>query len=187
VRKVLSFVFGMVALATLAGCATPARVEQMTIAPENINRYAAVKPLTKKVGVAEVSGGEETNPLWTSEIGDKEFQGALQKSLLQANLLAPEGKGDYLLAAKLLKVDQPMFGFNLTVNTEVKYTLTRVADGKVVFDKTVSASHTATPADAFVAVERLRLANEGAARNNIADIVDSLYALDVKVAKVTLR
>lgn len=163
----------------LGGCATPARVDQMTLTPESPDSYAIAKPLTGKVAVGEVSGGEETNPMWTSEIGNTEFSAALRQSMARAKLLAPEGKDEYQLSAKLLKVEQPMFALDMTVTITAEYVLVRASDKRQVFQKTVTSSHTAKMGEAFIATERLRLANEGAARTNITDIVNVLYELGV--------
>jgi len=40
-------------------------------------------------------------------------------------------------------------------------------DKSIVFQKTIKSPYTATVSDAFVRVERLKLANEGSAKENI--------------------
>jgi hypothetical protein len=54
-----------------------------------------------------------------------------------------------------------MIGFDLTVHSQVQYKLVDTAGGKAVFDRDIDADFTAGVGDVFIAVERLRLANEG--------------------------
>jgi hypothetical protein len=162
------------ALATsLAGCAEAARVDQMVTAPTTA--LPATSPLQHAVQVSGVSGGTKTNPMWMSKVGDAEFQAALSSSLGTAGLLA-NGEGRYRLEAKLLQLKQPMIGFDMAVDSRVHYTLTETGTGKAVFDRDVIATHTATVGDAFIAVKRLQLANEGSIKKNIQQFLDEVIA-----------
>ncbi len=73
-----------------------------------------------------------------------------------------------------MEVDQPFIGFDLTVTSSVHYIVTESASNAFAFDETITAAHTATVSDAFVAVERLRLANEGPIKENIRVFIDKL-------------
>lgn len=64
--------------AILAGCATPASVEQMAVALPTQQTNAALK---NSVGVADVTGGSETNPMWTSQVSGDSFSRLLKYSL----------------------------------------------------------------------------------------------------------
>jgi hypothetical protein len=75
--------------------------------------------------------------------------------------------GDYRLNVAVVNVDQPSFGLSFTVKMEAAWSLKK-ADGSVVMQETIKSEGTATATDAFVGTERLRLATEAAARNNIA-------------------
>ena len=155
----------------LAACASPARVGAMVGAPTVA--VPANSPLKESILVNNVSGGQSTNPLWTSEVGNPEFQQALRQSLSAQNLLAGNG-ARFWLDATLVELKQPLVGFSLTVTSTVRYSVTDTAMNRVAFDQTISAEYTATVNDAFVAVERLRLANEGAIKNNISKFLDQL-------------
>ena len=61
-----------------------------------------------------------------------------------------------------------MFGLTYTVKMEAGWTLQRADNSTVVWQESIKSEHTATFSDAFAAVTRLRLATEGAARDNIA-------------------
>jgi len=155
-------------LPLLAACAAPARQEMMiatTLAPD-ASGMLGTSPLKGQVTVASISGGEDTNPMWVSKVGNPEFTSALNNSLRKFGLLNEEGKGRYTLDASLLSLAQPIMGFDMTVTATVRYLL-KDTDGGVVWDQHVVKPYTATMGDAFIGVERLKMANEGAIRINI--------------------
>ena len=55
-----------------------------------------------------------------------------------------------------------------------RYEVIDKQSGKTIFDQNIPADHTATFGDSPFAIQRLRLANEGAAKNNIAAFIDML-------------
>lgn len=170
----------VVAAATLlAGCATPARVDQMTVSAAQAAKYAnATSPLKKNVAIKDVTGGRETNPMWTSQVDSSGFEAALQESLKATGLLSQHRQtGDYVLTADMGKLEQPMVGFDMTVTASVTYILSERKTGKEVFRRTLATPYTAKVGDAFVGSERLKLANEGAVRVNIEKLTEELYAL----------
>jgi len=62
---------------------------------------------------------------------------------------------------------------------EAGWTLKRVETDKVVWQESIVSEHRATPGDAFAAVKRLRLATEGAAKNNIAEGLSRISKLSL--------
>lgn len=173
----LKLMFFVSAAIVLSGCASPARVDQMTISANEANKYSKSTPLKNNVLVTKVSGGKKTNPLWTSEIGTDEFMQALIDSLEAAKLLTRDTNAKYYLNARMIRVDQPLIGASLTVTSVVQYTLMRASDGKILFNEEISTPYTAKFSDSLIAIERLKLANEGSARNNITRLIDKLYIL----------
>lgn len=172
--------------AVLVGCASPSQPVNMTVsgAQATANDYDA--QLQNNVQLTEVNGGEKTNPLWTSEIDGADFRIALQQSLEYANLLG-DTSAPYALRANLLRVDQPLFGLDFQVTSEVEYTLTETASGKVVLREMVRAPFTAGVSDSLVAIKRLRLANEGSARENINVFLQRLGDLKIDANQVSLQ
>lgn len=172
-------------LATLTGCASGARSDQMavfaTASVANSNT-----PLRSNIAVKDVTGGQETNPAWKSNIASRDFEVALEASLRSAGLLSG-GKqlGSHFLTVHLEKIDQPFVGLDMTVTASVNYVLTERATGKSVYTKTITRPYTAKFSDAFMGVERLRVANEGAAKVNIQQLIDDLIAL--KIDQVQLK
>ena len=162
------------AAAGLSGCATGAKSEAMVS-----EKTAVGRTLGNSVSVA-VSGGKQTSGVGASQISDDAFRQALQDSIVKSALFKEVSpSGQYTLNAFIGKVDQPMMGFSLTVKMEVSYTLVDAASGKTVWSKNIASEYTAKTGEAFAAVKRLRLANEGAARNNISQAISEMSALQL--------
>ncbi|MBL0125617.1 MAG: hypothetical protein IPP88_24135 [Betaproteobacteria bacterium] len=168
----------------LSGCASGAKVEGMSVFADaaTVNAKTALK---NNVAVKDVTGGQDTNPAWKSNIGSSDFELALESSLRSAGLLSG-GKplGSHFLTVHLEKVDQPFIGLDMTVTASVNYVLSERASGKNVYSKSISLPYTAKFSDAFAGYERLRLANEGAAKVNIKQLIDDLIALKVESVQV---
>lgn len=179
--KLVKFVFILFISTYLSGCASGAKTENMVFLGDQ-KEYSG--ELQENLGLGDVSGGKKTNPVWTSEIDDKAFSGAVKESLRSQGLYADNGK--YLLEVKMLKVDQPLFGLNLEVTTHIQYVLTNTGSGAVVFDDTVVAPHTTTVGEAFAGVKRLRLANEGSAKKNIEGLLSKLSDLQIESQEISL-
>lgn len=126
-----------------------------------------------------VVGGRKTSPAGASQIADTDFAEALIRSIRESRLFAAanEQGATYHLEAFISVLQQPLFGFNMTATLEVSYRLVNSKNGEVMLDKTISTSYTATTRDAFAGVTRLRLANEGAARANIEEVIQAISAL----------
>jgi hypothetical protein len=163
----------------LAGCAAPARVEQMVTGPTTALQPASAA-LKGNVAIRDVTGGRDTNPAWMSSIGSGEFERALEQSLRNAGLLAETRQGGrYFIVAHLQKLEQPYIGASLTVTTTVTYNLAERATGRDVYVKTVATPFTAEWNAAFFYNDRLRVANEGSTKANIGQLVDELMRLQL--------
>ncbi|MFW5427523.1 MAG: hypothetical protein ACKE8G_03180 [Methylophagaceae bacterium] len=179
--KFIKLILLLAASAYLSGCASGAKMENMLYQGEQ-KSYS--NELQNNLEVSTISGGQKTNPAWTSEISNEAFSGAVKESLLTQGLLSDDGK--YKMEIKMLKVEQPIFGLDLKVTTYVQYILTDSTDDSIVFDETIIAPHTATFSDAFVAVQRLRLANEGSGKKNIEGLLEKLATLDIGKNEISL-
>jgi hypothetical protein len=168
----------------LGGCATPARVDQMQISSSMAARTtAANSPMREAISVKDVTGGKETNPMWVSNVSSSDFSRALEASLKDAGLLSANSQASkYQLVAHLQKLDQPLFGASMTVTATVQYSLIERGTNQEVLSRTVSLPYTAAWNDAFLGSERLKLANEGAIRVNIQQLIDALLAVKLSAA-----
>jgi hypothetical protein len=167
----------MLLLAGLGACAMPATYTSMV--PELASADLGPGPAPSYRGaitVAPVSIGTDTSAPWTSQIGSTEFQDALVRTLMLANLASPQG-GRFRLEATLLGLDRPYAGFAMTVTASVAYRLTDTATGAVVYQETRTSLGTATLNDAILNANRLSIADERALRANIRKLIQDLYAL----------
>jgi hypothetical protein len=172
-NKLIVRLFAVAAIGALAAaCAQPARTNAMVVNVSEATILQPDSPLKNNIAVANVSGGEETNPLWTSEVDNKNFQEALILSLQQHTMHASK-VGGMQLVVTMQKLDQPLVGFDLEVTSTVRYLLTHPQNG-VVYDETITYAHTQDFSTAALAVKRLQLANEGAIRNNIAAFIKNV-------------
>lgn len=163
----------LLAGAMLSACATasdPAAMSAMSSAATSVDKSSK---LYQSVSVGDVGGGKETNPLWTSQVSSDDFAAALTKTL-SANAMLATDTGNYELKAQMASLSQPMIGLDMTVTAGITYTLTNVANGNVLYEKTVQTPYTATVGDAFVGATRLRLANEGAVKANLAQMLQEI-------------
>jgi len=165
----------LVAASLLSGCATASKPDAMVAKP-----VAVTHASSSDVSVT-VAGGQDTSKMGASQISDDAFAQALRDSITQSGLfkaVAATG-GRYKLSAFIGKVDQPMMGFSMTVKMEVSYTLVDTTSGKAVWSKNIASEHTAKASEAFAGVTRLRLANEGAAKDNIEQALAEMSTLQL--------
>lgn len=181
----------VIALLVAGGCATPARVEGMSVAASEVGIATAPPALRGNVAIHDVTGGKETNPMWMSSVGSAEFQQALEASLRAVGMLAQTRmSGKYTLVAHLEHLEQPLVGASLTVTATIQYVVSERASGKIVFATKVTEPYTAAFSDAFLGVERLGLANEGAIKANIAKFISQLAGqklASIEISNVATR
>lgn len=162
-----------VALAILLfGCATPANRQAMTLSKFEGN--VTLDPnLREAFAVRSVGGGQTTNPLWTSQVGNEDFKGALDQSLEELGYKSIDSSKPplYFVDADLKELDQPLLGMTFDVMSNVVYTVEGQGIKKTI---PISAVGTAKVADAFIAVERLKIANERSIRENLRLFINSL-------------
>jgi hypothetical protein len=156
----------------LTGCATPSDFNAMTYIPQESN--ICHSSLKRDISVGEVSGGYAS--INTSQISNDDFKKALENSLLIAGLKTQPANANYRLNAKMIKLKQPLIGIDATVSYTVNYILIS-KHNNIIYNKNISSSYTAKFSEALMAAERLRLANEGAARENIKKLIDDLCKL----------
>ena len=167
---------------TTVGCAAGARLENMA--------YSGIQKeydgrLENEISISSTTGGQETNPLWTSQISSAAFHAALQMSLSNQGLFSETG--EYQLSAQLTGIDQPFFGANFTVTTSIRYIIEDRRDNSILMDEVIVTPFTATFGDNFLGSERLRLANEGSARENISRLLERLENMEINPVSISLN
>ncbi len=161
--------------ATLIGCATPANQQMMSVTPTVANKAPPNPSLKGAISVRSVSGGQDTNPLWISQVGTQEFKGALSDSLRAYGYLSNDPtNAPILVDANLQSLSQPIFGMTFNVVSVVNYSIQR--QGQNATQLPITATGSATISDAFLGVERMRLANERSIKENITKFLEGLSA-----------
>lgn len=168
-------------LLALNCCATAAKPEAMVATAPAATAKPFPQTLQHAMCVREVTGGEKTNPLWTSKVDSPAFKTALGASLDGAGLAAPGTSCSFPIDVNLLDLSQPIAGFDMTVTAHVNYKVYDAA-GQPLLLATIDSPYTANFSDSVVAVERLRLANEGSIRTSIGQFFDRLRDTDPKSA-----
>lgn len=155
----------------LVGCASPATQQAMSVTMQDVatSQNATLKG---KLAIRNVTGGKETNPMWTSQVDSQTFKGALDKSLAIAGYkTADTATAKYTIDAHLNELNQPFGGFSMDVVSTVLYTVTGEGKQKQF---PVTATGTASMSDAISGIERLRIANEKSIRENISSFLRQL-------------
>jgi hypothetical protein len=80
-----------------------------------------------------------------------------------------------------------LFGFDLKVTATAEYILKAKSTGQVIYSKTYATPFTATISDSFSGIQRLRMANEGAVRNNIEQVIDDLISINIDKNAVVIQ
>lgn len=163
--RVVRLVIVSILLLGVTACASRAVPEAMVV--QASASLAAAVSEQGQYFVGDVTGGEETSPLWTSEVDNEGFRQALSDSLVRTGYsLTGAQDGPCRIDVTLARLSQPVFGLTFTVTADVDYT---VSGAGLTQPKrfTVVETGTATFSDQPLAVERLRIANERAIQANI--------------------
>jgi len=131
--------------------------------------FRTAKKHPQTVGVS-VNGGKETDSTGKPQISDATFTQALTESITKSQTFSKviQASGaDYLLTVTLF-VWSSRVSVSRSPSNWRRLDAERVSNGQAVWQESIKSEFTATTSDAFAAVTRLRLATEGAARNNIS-------------------
>ena len=180
VSRILNGIFMIAMLGVLSACAPAVQPGRMV--PESAvfrgDRFDS--PLHNAIAVTRVGGGEKTNLLLVSKVGDEEMRETLRLSLQQYGFHASSEAGaPFHLEVFLIELRQPVSGLTMIVTSVVRYKLVRSSDDQAIYDDIITASYQATVNEAFVGAQRLKLANEGSIRANIASFLTRLDSLNI--------
>ncbi len=177
-KKIMPMALLLLALG-LSACASGAKPGAMLAPNTPQTTTSANSNLREAVGIGQVAGGRETNPLWVSDVSSSDLAEALRLSLSVRTMLAIRDER-FRLEANMIDLQQPMMGIDMTVTSKIRYRLTRVADNVIVFEPLITAPFTAAFTSSLVGVERLKLANEGSIRENISQFLAALIAAEAE-------
>ena len=154
----------------LVGCAAPASQQAMSIATPDVAFHSSEK-LKGQVFVRNVTGGKDTNPLFASQVGSQSLKAALMQSLDAVGYKSDNPNAKYKIDAVLQDLNQPSFGLTFNVQSTVAYTVVTDSGSNNV---PITATGSATTSDAFIGTERMKIANERSAKENIKSFINRL-------------
>ena len=163
---------------TLAACSAPTRPTAIVAPATKTTLVDPHSPIYKSIVIGGVTGGERTTLISNSKVSDESFREALTTSLRLNALLSDQTDDDYIVFAEIQKVEQPVLQINFTTHASVSYRVVATKGGAELYAQTVDSSSEATLGDTIIRQERIRIATEGAMRENIGiflnDFVDSV-------------
>ncbi len=116
-----------------------------------------------------IGTGDEKTDVGLAPVPRDDLQYAIEESIRTGQVFKEvvSGKnGDYMLNVSVFTLEQPVFGFNFTVKLGAGWILTK-ADGTVVWQKVINSECSTTMSDAWSGITRVRMANDGAIKENI--------------------
>jgi len=104
-------------------------------------------------------------------IPNEPFRQALEATLSGNGYLAASGAPKFYLDAEIRNLDQPLMGLDLTVIADVTYSISGTGPAA---SYPIKAQATATFSDSPIGMDRIRIANERAMRENISQFLQAL-------------
>jgi hypothetical protein len=150
----------------LAACATSGGM--------TVSSGAVANPVAKyrnAIAVRSVSGGQMMNVLTVPGVANEPFKAALESTLSYNGYLAQSGTPKFHLDAEIQNLDQPFIGLDFDVVADVTYKVSG-AGAPAVYP--IKAKGSATSSDSPLAVDRIRIANERAMRENLRQFLEAL-------------
>jgi hypothetical protein len=164
------------ALLLASACAEAATAKGMVV-PAAMAKPPANPALAGAVWLGMVEGGQATTSQTGAQISDDAFREAIEESLRSAGLFSNRPDAPLTVTATLVRLERPRDGAEITATSVVRWAVRETRSGKVVLDETVTAAHTASRGDALRSDTRARVAVEGSARKNIAELLQRLEML----------
>jgi hypothetical protein len=116
------------------------------------------------------AGMETITPYWKTSV---------EEALNRMAIFQDDAQKKVSLSIKVLKIDVPNFGAEMTTDVAARYELIDRASGGVIYATDINSSGT-TPADfAFLGLARARESVNRAVQNNILQFLQALETIDV--------
>jgi hypothetical protein len=147
----------------------------MIVTPSDLKAIPTNPHFKNKIAIAQVDSKKETNSLLAIKINNSSFQKALSTSLEQNGLLAvSHSLSRFDLFANLASLNQPSFGGDFQVTSNIEYRVVERETKITWYEEIISKSYTTTYSKSGLPVGGMRLANEGAIRENIKEFITRL-------------
>jgi hypothetical protein len=175
-EKIRNILPVLIIVVVMGGCATPAAITDMT---PSLN-YTDLVSTDKTLMVVLVEGGKKIDPIdGKPTIENEGFQQALKNVLQISGMfksVIEEGIADYKLHTEILYQEVGP-GFNNNATLFVNYRLIEMGSDRDIWKENLLSHYTAMSGEAGLGVERMKKALEGAARDNLSQLVRKLVTL----------
>jgi hypothetical protein len=156
----------------LSLCSMTSSKEIMT--PEIRTEAVEFHPIPFELTVRGASAGIQP------EYFEKSIVDAILSTELLTGLYESQGK-PYVLDIRIVKVEAPSFSYKMTVDMNVVWELSRTDDGSQILHEKIQSTYTGGAFEGgLIGANRVRVAAEGAARENIRLGLAKLTSLDLK-------
>ena len=160
-----SFGICIVSLLLCSGCVTTKPILPEALTPSDLN----VSSNYRDTVTVSVENGREFNPMQLPKLSNEALGTAVKNAIKESRLFSqilPSG-GRYALDLYVVNVSQPYAGREMTAGVEIAWTLKEVPSDIVVWKESIQTQKTVTQEEASMAIERLKLATQSAAKENI--------------------
>jgi len=176
-KRIITLILSLIAISFLSGCSTLATTKAMVSNSPVVNKH------NYSISVNTYGGESESEVKFGSAgVTDEDLKKAIEESINNSNLFSSvvSNGSDYELNVTIFELNRPSAGFKLTASMETAWSLINKNNERVVFKKSIKSSHTTGALDAFAFTERLALAVENAAKQNIEKGLQEISRLNLK-------
>jgi len=129
------------------------------------------------LAVDQTTGGKETNPMWVSSIDNETFNDALVETLKYSDLFdsvfAAGTGGDFRLTSEIVS-QEIKSGVDMSATLMVHYELFQSGADESIWAENVFSQYEAAFEESYYGVKRAQKANEGAVRDNLKQLTETL-------------
>lgn len=105
---------------------------------------------------------------------NEKIKAAIEQAAQQSMLFRSTQPNTYTITARILSIENPLLGANLTSKVRASWTLTDAGKSEVIWREQIVSERTAQWNEHFVAAKRLAIANEKAIAANIEQAIAAM-------------
>lgn len=131
----------------------------------------------------EAEGSPRKMKLGARDISTEEMDHALREAVLTSGVferVIDDGRADYVLSVKVVSIDRPEPGLEMTAESSLRWSLRDMADGATVWQRTIDTKYEANPREADFMDEREDVAIAGAIRKNLTRGLEHIAELQLE-------
>ena len=169
------FVVGIIPILFCIGCASTKPILPEALTPNDLS----ISQKYNESVTIHVKNGRESNGMYMPKLSNETLAAAVRDTIRTSKLFSeilPSG-GRYVLDLYIVNVSQPYAGTEMTAGVEIAWSLKDTSTGTVVWRESIQTEKTVTSKEESMALNRLKLATEMAAKENIKEGVKKISKL----------